>query len=231
MSSDIENHGREIRISNKDFGVAYPVDRYYCIGSKILLLLKTFGGHAESLASFDKDVQIDVPSPSRNIICISTDGEVVWAVEKPSHPYSGKESYNIFKHMFLINDRLLAVHHNERIYEIDTDRGELNDSWEHNQLPFESRVIELAGPIHTVVNVDETIVVRIMNTDVDKGDVYAFDYDGNLLWRSDKMLGDIYTKDGTLHAKKGVAPRTSILYTIDPDSGEIIDEEEVPDMN
>jgi outer membrane protein assembly factor BamB len=156
---------------------------------------------------------------------------MIWDVDQPTHPYLGEEKYCIFRHMFMLEDRLLAGHKNERIYEIDTDTGKITNDWKNNQLPFESGAVELDGPIYTVVIIDNTIIVGIHSEDTDIGDVYGFNYDGKQLWRSNESLGNIYKKSGKLYAKLPIGARHSIKYTIDAKTGDILDEEEVPDMN
>jgi hypothetical protein len=92
-------------------------------------------------------------------------------------------------------------------------------------------VVELPGSIDRVVSVDDIVVVRVIGAERDEGDTYGFTKDGTQLWRSDTYFGSVYLSDGELHAKRAAGPRRSIEYVVDPLTGSVLDEEEVPDFN
>lgn len=229
MSIEIDSY--TVKCQEEEIILPYSAIQHVNVENRFILLLASWTRPTAEVSYIDAPVNIPLPSIERNLVALSPDCEHLWTVSEAPHELPEDESEYNHRYLFTINGRLFSRHQNDHLYEIDPKTGDIVADWPDTHLPIGDTVVELDGYIDIVVCIDDIIVVRVKGTSQDMGDTYGFGQDGTQLWRSDRHFGSIYTSDGKLRAKRAVAPRQSMEYVIDPATGSVLDEKEVPDFN
>lgn len=215
----------------KDVVLPYSAIQHVRLEGSVVLLLASWTRPTEEVSYIDDPVDIKLPSIEQNVLALSVDGTHLWTAPEAPHETTEDEAEYNYRYLFTISGRLFVRHQNEHLYELDPETGDIVADWPDNCLPIGDDVVELPGSIDRVVSIDDIVVVRVIGVDRDEGDTYGFTKDGTQLWRSDTYFGSVYLSDDELHAKRAVGPRRSIECVVDPATGSVLDEEEVPDFN
>ncbi|WP_408959995.1 hypothetical protein [Natrinema sp. 74] len=186
------------------------------------------------LSDAERDTDIALESRYRNVIGLSTDGELQWHIpDAPHEPPEETEPH--YMGLWQIEDALWVRNKNQYAYRVDRNSGELLESVPANVLYLDSEKIEFNGGwVGKVLPVDDDLVAVMLETsshpDSDGRNLYVFDRDGTERWwvgdhlRSDAPpsappFTNIWLDDGDLcgYATDGYE------YRFDPETGELRD--------
>jgi hypothetical protein len=185
------------------------------VSDQLILLLSSWRQGSD----LHNDADFELANTHRNVVAIDEKKSLLWEVTLPDQIKTQDAGY--FRELFVIQGRLLVRHEDHNLYDLDPESGGILRSFPQNQLPIGDSVITLDGEVSTVVELEDRVFVGCLG----EHDIYAFDSEGNELWRSDPgtRRGHLYTEDGELWEVVAVSKGMDDHYQIDPETGNRID--------
>jgi outer membrane protein assembly factor BamB len=196
MSENVTVHGTEVHTDTGTVTLPYAAHSYQIINDVVVVSVSSNNTSATQSETIET-AEISIPDNTRNVIAVSSDGGHLWTA--PAAPHSNSPG-EIYQELFYITERLLATHHDEHLYELSIETGEIEGSWPLNSLPIGDQVVQLNGHIEDVIHTNELIIVNIGGVEWPESDTYAFEKDGSLRWQSEEMCRNLKLENGTLWA-------------------------------
>jgi hypothetical protein len=232
---DIKVDGNKMLINGNS--VHFPrVPSDYVIMRDTVIAQFSSTAFGESLGGPESDHDIVFEDPNRNIVGLSDNGSQLWLVEPVPEEHRTNEVV-AYDSLYKISHRVLcSTSSKDRIYHIDNESGEIVEWWPSSHLPIGEQVVEFEGRVSDVLHYRGILLIKLLDIgsadgDTRPGNVFAVDNQGNRLWQSAVHVNNIRIDNEAIKGRDPMGPRTSMEYTFDPETGDVVDHKEVPDMN
>jgi hypothetical protein len=191
-----------------------------------------------------EDADLVVNNLNRNLVCIDSQGKILWRVEEAPHdpPNARYEQGKVYDKMFDIAGEIWARNRNGRIYHIDDENGTIQQSVPNNVLPIGKERINVKLRIDTVLNYNQSVLVLVLPfetkepTDYDdrsiplRGrNIRSYNQDGEINWEIEPLDEDSEASSGWYHYmnfRESEFWASSYIrrYIVNPDTGKILEE-------
>lgn len=226
-----------VTVGNESFDFDHAVEDYVGLADRMVLLFDVWRGHDRH------STQPVLPEKSRNVSCFDYDGDRLWRIDDPPHGFPAEEyeradadgteywEGKYYKYLLEFGGDTYVRHTNRYRYEVDPASGELGGGVSDNVLTVGGRDRSFRAPVRKVLEIDGKTVVLLAYWSSDRlpydpdgdldddGQVYCFDEDGDLLWRTSGSYVDAIERPDGLwliqHYQSGSK------YNVDVETGRV----------